>query len=70
MNEIDRIWSYSAEELLAHPQDIDTIIAHYRALMGKVDSGVKPKKGEGVKVELADIMEPEKPKVVMKRRFG
>jgi hypothetical protein len=70
MNEIDRIWSYSAEELLARPKDVDAIIAHYRVMMGKVDSGQKPKKGaEGIDLKLEDIMDLPKEKPFT-RRFG
>lgn len=52
-NELDRLMSLDPLELSA--QAIDDIIAYQRRARASADSGVKPKKGVVVKIDLAAL---------------
>lgn len=56
--------------LEATPDDIDKIIAHYRANRARIESGVKPKKETGPEVKIDLIkLGLAKPEGAFKRRF-
>jgi hypothetical protein len=60
-------WLMSLDPLELSAQNIDQVIAYHRRNRSLVDSGQKPKKNEGPKVDLAKIGLAA-PKMEVKRR--
>jgi hypothetical protein len=60
-------WLMSMDPLELSAQNIDQVIAYHRRNRSLVDAGVKPKKNEGPKVDLAKIGLGKAPQVVKRR---
>lgn len=62
-------WLMSLDPLELSAQNIDQVIAYHRRNRAMVDAGVKPKKNEGPKVDLAKIGLAAPPKEVKRRKI-
>jgi hypothetical protein len=62
-------WLMSMDPLELSAQNIDQVIAYHRRNRQLVDAGVKPKKNEGPKVDLAKIGLGKAPQVVKRRQM-
>lgn len=60
-------WLMSLDPLQLSARNIDEVISYHRRNRSLVDAGVKPKKNEGLKVDLAKIGLGKAPQVVKRR---
>lgn len=67
MNEIDRIWAMTPEELMGSPKDLDTLIRYQRKMQVLLEQGKVPKKDvvpePHLLEKLLDLPKPEPVKV-------